>query len=207
MKAALAEPAVSKRRKPQQRRALATVEAVLDAVIRILKRDGIAGVTTNRIAEVAGISIGSLYQYFPDKRAIFLALHDRHVREIVALVERTLIAHADAPLEGFVAALVGELIEAHGVDPELQELLANEVPLGKGGARAFQTTLRRAFHLAISARGAQRYTPAELDRILFVLPVIVDALTHSIAHARPPKLSLAAAKAEAVRVVLAYLRA
>jgi AcrR family transcriptional regulator len=53
------------RRIPQQPRARETVNAVLDAVARILRRDGIAAITTNRIAEVAGVSIGSVYQYFP----------------------------------------------------------------------------------------------------------------------------------------------
>jgi AcrR family transcriptional regulator len=69
----------SSRRKPKQPRSRQTVEAILDAVVRILKREGFAAITTNHIAEVAGVSIGSLYQYFPDKRAIFVALHGRHV--------------------------------------------------------------------------------------------------------------------------------
>jgi AcrR family transcriptional regulator len=63
------------RRQPQQRRARQTVEAVLEAVVRIVKRDGMKAVTTNRVAEVAGVSIGSVNQYFPDKRAMFVALH------------------------------------------------------------------------------------------------------------------------------------
>jgi hypothetical protein len=58
------------RRRPKQRRAHQTVEAVLDAVARVLKREGVNAVTTNRIAEVAGVSIGSVYQYFPDKRSL-----------------------------------------------------------------------------------------------------------------------------------------
>jgi AcrR family transcriptional regulator len=57
------------RRQPQQRRARQTVEAILDAVVRILKREGFQAITTNRVAEVAGVSIGSLYQYFPDRPA------------------------------------------------------------------------------------------------------------------------------------------
>jgi hypothetical protein len=55
---------VYRRREPRQRRARVTVEAVLDAVVRILKREGFEALTTNRIAEVAGVSIGSVYQYF-----------------------------------------------------------------------------------------------------------------------------------------------
>jgi AcrR family transcriptional regulator len=73
------------RRKPQQYRWHQTVEAILHAVIRILKREGFEAITTNRIAEVAGVSIGSVYQYFPDKRAIFVALHQRHIEQIDGL--------------------------------------------------------------------------------------------------------------------------
>lgn len=195
------------RRKPKQRRAQQTVGAVLDAVVRILKRDGIEGVTTNRVAEVAGVSIGSLYQYFRDKRAIFSALHDRHVEQMARLIETTLVEHAAAPLDDLVRALVGAMVEAHGSDPELHELLTNEVPHGAGGARAFETRLRGAFRLAICSRAVQQHTRADLDRILFVVPLMVEALSHGVALRRPARLSLAAAKEEAVRAVLAYLHA
>src|ERR1041384_6382838 len=105
------------RRRPKQLRAHQTVETVLQGAVRVLARDGLDGVTTNRIAEAAGVSIGSLYQYFPDKRAIFLALHDRHVEQIGRLVERTLVAHAASSLEDLVRALLEALIEAHSPDP------------------------------------------------------------------------------------------
>jgi len=196
----------SVRREPKQRRSRETVEAVLDAVVRILKRNGIDGVTTNRVAEVAGVSVGSVYQYFPDKRAIFAALHDRHVEQIAGLIENTLVAHAAAPLDDLVRALVEALVEAHGSDPELHELLATEVPHGADGARAFEARLRGAFRLAIFSRVEERYSPGDLDRILFVVPLMVEALAHGAALRRPPQLSLAGANEEAVRAVLAYLR-
>jgi AcrR family transcriptional regulator len=75
------------RRRPQQDRARQTIKIILDAVAEVLKRDGISAVTTNRIAEVAGVSIGSVYQYFPDKRAIFVALHQRHIEHIDGLIQ------------------------------------------------------------------------------------------------------------------------
>src|SRR5271170_6580599 len=87
------------RRQPKQRRACQTVDAILEAVIRILKREGVDALTTNRIAEVAGVSIGSVYQYFPDKRAILVALHQRHIVEIDRIVESTLVKHAESSLE------------------------------------------------------------------------------------------------------------
>src|ERR1700691_3904285 len=101
------------RRQPQQRRARQTVEAILDAVVRILKREGFQAVTTNRVAEVAGVSIGSVYQYFPDKRAIFVALHERHVEEIDRLVATTLLEHAASPLDTLMRAMVEAMIDAH----------------------------------------------------------------------------------------------
>jgi AcrR family transcriptional regulator len=70
------------RKTPRQRRSEATVEAVLEAAARILETQGLAGYNTNDIARVAGISVGSLYQYFPNKDAITSALV---VREMDAL--------------------------------------------------------------------------------------------------------------------------
>lgn len=112
------------RREPQQRRARETVEAVLDAVVRILKRGGIEAVTTNRVAEVAGVSIGSVYQYFRDKRAIFAALHERHIQEIDRLVETKLMEHAASPLDTLMRAMIEAMVDAHTSDPELYELLS-----------------------------------------------------------------------------------
>ena len=190
------------RRQPQQRRARQTVEAVLDAVVRILKRDGVGAVTTNRIAEVAGVSIGSVYQYFPDKRAIFAALHERHVAEIDRLVERTLVEHAAAPLGG----AVGAMVEAHAADPELHELLMSEVPHRAAGSRAFSVRLHGAFRLAIGARAGEIKRRRDLDLVVFVVANMVEALAHGAVLRRPAGVGLAAAKAEAVRAVLAYLR-
>src|SRR5512140_429545 len=157
------------RRMPRQRRALVTVEAILDAVVRILKRDGVEAVTTNRIAEVAGISVGSVYQYFPDKRAIFLALHDRHVIQIASLIEETLVAHADSSLEGLLRALLEALIDAHAPDPELFALLDAEVPHRAAGARTLQDRLRKALQLALASHHKAPARKRDLDRTLFVV--------------------------------------
>ena len=67
---------------PTQDRAQVTVEAMLEAAVKLLKKGGSSAITTNRIAETAGVSIGSVYQYFPNKRAIFIALHERHIAQV-----------------------------------------------------------------------------------------------------------------------------
>jgi AcrR family transcriptional regulator len=193
------------RRRPKQRRAQETVEAVLDAVVRILKREGVGAVSTNRIAAVAGVSIGSVYQYFPDKRAIFLALHERHAEQIGRLVESTLIKHADASLEEMVRALVEAITEAHVPDPELYELLSTEVPHRAHSSRGLARCLNGALRLAIASRLPKSRNSAALEKVLFIVSHMIDGLAHAAVLSRPAGLSLASAKEESVRAIMAYL--
>jgi AcrR family transcriptional regulator len=194
-------------RRPTQRRARMTVEAILDAVIKILKRDGADAVTTNRIAEVAGVSIGSVYQYFPDKRAIFEALHQRHVEEIDRLVERTLIEHPASPLDKLVRAMMEALVDAHAKDPELYQALMRQVPHRTDSSREFAVRLHGVFRLAIASRRDSRRRRQDPDKQAFVVAHMVDALSHGVILRRPQGLSLEVAKEEAIRAVLTYLRA
>jgi hypothetical protein len=115
------------------------------------------------------------------------------------------VEYANAPLEDFVRALVEALVDAHAADPEFHELMTTAVPHGAEGARSLEVRLRGTFKLAIASR-ARRQAPRDLDRMLFVLPHMVEALSHGAAYRRPQGLSLAAAKEEAVHAVLAYLR-
>jgi AcrR family transcriptional regulator len=197
----------SVRRRPKQRRARQTVEAVLDAVVRLLKRDGSKAITTNRIAEVAGVSIGSVYQYFPDKRAIFTALHQRHIDQIDRMVQTKLVEHAASSIEELVRAMVEAMVEAHAIDPELYELLMTEVPHRADGTRDFSVRLHGAFLLAISSRAHELKKRRDLDKVVFVVTHMVEALSHGAVLRRPAGMSLKDAKEEVVRAILAYLRA
>jgi len=183
------------------------VDAVLDSVARLLKRGGVAAVTTNRIAEVAGVSIGSVYQYFPNKQAIFTALLDRHHEAMVRLVEATLVEHAAAPFDELVRGLVEAMVAAHAADPELHQMLFTQVPQRPDVDREIKTRVRGAFRLAIESRAKGPGSPRDLERMLFVLTHMVEALTHAAVLHRPARMSLAAASDEAVRAVLAYLNA
>jgi AcrR family transcriptional regulator len=211
-----AKGARASRRQPRQQRAQQTVDAVLDSVARLLKRGGVAAVTTNRIAEVAGVSIGSVYQYFPNKQAIFTALLDRHHEAMVRLVEAAMVDHvdhadrvdgADAPFDHRVRGLVEAMVAAHATDPELHQLLFTQVPQRPDVDREIKTRVRAAFRLAIESRAKGPGSPRDLERMLFVLTHMVEALTHAAVLHRPSRMSLAAASDEAVRAVLAYLNA
>jgi AcrR family transcriptional regulator len=206
------EKRLSRRRNPHQRRARQTFEAILDSVVRILKREGFAAITTNHIAEVAGVSIGSLYQYFPDKSAIFVALHARHIEQIDRVIQATLVEHASSALEDLIGAIVDAMINAHVSDPELYRLLATEVPHRADGTRPFSVRLHDTFKLAIASRPRQ-LGPAALkrggnfDNLAFVVTNMVESLSHGALSRKPSSLSLADAKSESVRAILAYLRA
>jgi AcrR family transcriptional regulator len=196
---------VSVRRQPKQRRARETVDAILEAVVRILKREGVDALTTNRIAEVAGVSIGSVYQYFPDKRAILVALHQRHIEEIDRMVETTLVIHAASPLDELMRAMIGAMIDAHTTDPKLYEVMLTEVPHRAGGTQDFAVRLHGVFLLAIASRRLELKKGRDLEKVAFVVTHMVEALSHGAVLRRPRGLSLKDAKAEIVRAVLAYL--
>lgn len=181
------------------------MDAILDAAVRLLKRGGHRAITTNRIAEVAGVSIGSVYQYFPDKRAIFIGLHERHLNEIDRMVQSTLVEHAASPLDVLIRAMVDGMIEAHAPDPELYQMLQTEVPHRADGIRDFGLRLEGACRLALSSHRSEVTTTANLDTMVFIVANMVDGLSHSALLRRPRSLSLAKAKETVTQAILAYL--
>jgi AcrR family transcriptional regulator len=193
------------RRRPTQRRAVETVEAVLDATVRLLKRSGSGSITTNKIAELAGVSIGSLYQYFPNRGAIFQALHERHIDQIDRMIQDIVVEHAGAPLKDLIRAIIEAMVKSHAVDPALHELLMKEVPHRAGGTIDFARRLHGLFLLAISSRAQELKRGRNPDAMVFVVAHMIDALSHGAALRRPPALSPSEAQQEAVRAIMAYL--
>lgn len=180
---------------------------MLDAAVRLLKRGGASSITTNRIAAVAGVSIGSVYQYFPNKHALFAALHERHIRHVDEILHRRMAASADASLEILVGSWIDAMIEAHIADPELAELLQSEVPHRAAGTVDFSTRLHRHFRAALSPHQRSFGKKSDLETATFIVINLVESLGHAIVLHRPRSLSLARAKAASCKAILAYLRA
>jgi AcrR family transcriptional regulator len=194
------------RRKPVQARAQVTVEAVFDAAIKLLKRAGSASLTTNRIAETAGVSIGSVYQYFPNKRAIYLALHERHIAKVDTVMQRRLSDSADATLEQLIGSMIDGMIEVHNADPELSTLLQSEVPHRAEGTTDFSIRNHGVFRKALAAHSREFGRKTDPDMRAFVVSNMIDSLGHAIVLRRPSGASLPRARAELLRAVAAYLR-
>lgn len=192
----------SPRREPKQQRSRQTVDAVLEAVQRVLRRDGAESITTNRVAEAAGVSIGSLYQYFPEKQAIFMALHDRHAERVRHALEGTMIDCAAVSVDDLTRELVERVANVHSEDAELHELISDAVP---GSANGFKRALRAVFEQVLSPTKQDHYAPEDTKRMLFVLPHLVEALVHGVAH-QQQAISRERAKDEAIRTVALYLK-
>jgi AcrR family transcriptional regulator len=116
------------RKKPSQRRSRDTVDVILTAATGILVEHGWAGFTTNAVARRAGVNIASLYQYFPDKRAIVAELQSRHVGEVRARVEDEMVKHQGDGPQARARTLVEAAIAAHRVAPELHRVFEQELP-------------------------------------------------------------------------------
>jgi AcrR family transcriptional regulator len=168
------------RKLPHQERAKATVAALLDATAYVLVKDGYARASTNRIAKVAGVNIGSVYQYFPGKDALVAALVDRHLEEIARVLGAGLAEVADAPLAEAARALVRAHLALHARDPKLHRALLDQVPRVErlhpvARFRARMTDLVRAF--LAERRASLRVS--DIDFAAFVLVNAVDAVTQA----------------------------
>lgn len=116
------------RKQPTQARAVETRQRLLDAAARVFSRHGYSAGTTNRIAEEAGASVGSLYQYFPNKDAILVALVRRHVDEGATLVATRFAEAGELPLSDRLGVLVDAVLANHTGDPRLHQVLFEEAP-------------------------------------------------------------------------------
>lgn len=114
------------RKSPVQARSAATVEAILEAAARILESEGLEGYTTNAIAKRAGVSIGSLYQYFPNKDAVTAALVMADTEDIASRMEAAFREYADKPLTESIDAQI-DVAVSHQLDrPVLARLIDME---------------------------------------------------------------------------------
>jgi AcrR family transcriptional regulator len=175
------KPAANRRRRPIQRRSQETVDAIVEASARVLARHGYAAATTNRIAARAGVSIGSLYEYFPNKQSVLTALLERHTSEGGAEVLGALEAAIDrgAPLAELVRELVAALLRQHRRSPELHRVLFEEMPHPPG---ADACVLRLEDALAHRLRGALEADPAcgagDPDLAAHLVVQTAEALAH-----------------------------
>lgn len=202
------QPAPKPKKTPRQSRSAATFEAMVDAGARILREGGYEALTTNRVAELAGVSVGSLYQYFPNKEAILVEMVRRHLVDLEAGIA-AIAARADRlTLEELVSALIEDNARAHLVDPALHKVLFEEAP--RLGAIDWRDDFAQGA-IAVVVRLLERHRAAIVARDLPLAAQIVaesvEAIMHAAAMRADPRLANGEIARETTRLVLSYLTA
>jgi len=198
--------AVNPRKTPAQDRSRATVEVILDAAARILVKDGYDAFTTNRVAEKAGVSIGSLYQYFPNKTALLGELQRRHIADLERGIAEMAVQSASAPLADVVRRAIEHNVKAHLIDPALHRVLSEEMPrFGTLDWEAgfIERTERRVRH-AFEARRSEIVVP-NLDLAVYIVTRTVETAVHNAVNERPEDLKSGALAEEVTRMIVSYL--
>jgi AcrR family transcriptional regulator len=195
----------SKRRSPQRVGSAATVEAIYEATARILQARGREGLTTNLIAETAGVSIGTLYGYFPNKDAIQL---DMARRELDALRDRVAAALLDEknPEPDPVRRAIRALVQGYGRRGKARRILM-ETLFAHGGSEDMARPVYEIADLVLSHRDrllpAGAAPPSEIG--LFVITRAVDSVIRAATYEAVPFLESRAFEDELLRLVRGFL--
>jgi AcrR family transcriptional regulator len=203
----MAGPSAASRRKlPKQARARATVEAVLQATAQVLVESGYEETTTNRVARVAGVSVGSLYQYFPNKESLVAALLERHEEHMLAQLTEMTQQLEGASLEDAIRTYVRAMLAVHAEHPELHRVLTQQLPNIYDTER-YQYVQRRIESVVRGyfERHRHRLRPASLEQATFILSTAVESVTHAAVLDRPEMLEDDTFAEEISQLVLCYL--
>jgi AcrR family transcriptional regulator len=173
-------PPTEPRKTASQQRSRATVDALVEATARILVKEGFDKASTNRIAEVAGVSVGSLYQYFSCKEALVAEVMKRHQREIMQTVRDDLAGVLARPLEQAIRGIVAAAVKAHSVDPKLHRALAEQIPrVGKLERQEAFSRENYGLFRAFLEDHLSEIRVDDLELATYVCVTTIEALTHN----------------------------
>ncbi|WP_352507914.1 MULTISPECIES: TetR/AcrR family transcriptional regulator [unclassified Mesorhizobium] len=203
MSTRIARPHPRMRKQPRQARSRATVEAIIEAAAHVLSGLGWAGFTTNKVAETAGVSIGTLYQYFPDKLSLLAAVRRRHFDHVLSVIRDS--AEDQKPLRTFAQELVRGMIAAHSIHPTLHQVLLDEAP-GDRGSRAAHASFQAQYLNHYAAAVASYRKPrkgADTEAVARVLSSAIEGVIHNAA--RRNMLAAPELQKQLVELICAYL--
>lgn len=193
------------RKRPRQERSQALVEVLLEAAARVFVKEGYAKATTNRIAAAAGVSVGSLYQYFPSKDALAVELLRRYREGLAQRVASSLAEATRETFAGLVQKLLLDLLRGGGLDPTLHRVLIEQV---------LRTSARRemiGFEEKLEEVIGEALRVAEVDLpdreiAAFVLVRVVLAVVQGVVVDRP-RYKTPEMAAELTRLITRYVGA
>ncbi|MEU2201654.1 TetR/AcrR family transcriptional regulator [Isoptericola sp. NPDC019482] len=197
----------SPRKAPKQARSRRTVGHILAAAARVFGELGYAATTTDRIAQRAEVSVGSLYQYFPNKDAVLHALALRHLEEADAAVRAALSSAGRPPASdrAWLEPLVDAVVTIHAHDPALQRVILDEASRSPELVAAYTAshaaTVRTVAELLLEVPGGHIHDPGQAALLAVTT---VESVTHRFAgHGQP--FDSATLSAELLEMLTAYL--
>ncbi|CAG4882729.1 TetR/AcrR family transcriptional regulator [Georgfuchsia toluolica] len=195
----MSKPPAIPRKMPTQSRSRVTVEVILEAAAHILATKGYEAFTTNRVAERAGVSIGSLYQYFPNKQSLLAALHARHIDEIKSNGTAIVGEAEKCSLSEAIAHLIQNIVESHVASDRLHQVVATETP----------DSMIKASTPELIRRLLDSYRPIltveDPDLAAYIISVTIKAVVHGALHDRPDELREGKIEKNLTRLLLPYL--
>ncbi len=196
--------ALSPRRKPRQERSRITVNAIIEVAARVFSARGFARASTNVIADQAGVSVGSLYQYFSDKVALLRAVHDRQLATLMA--KMTAACRTPSPtLAAALRAIIAVAVEHHRAEAPLVRVFARHLPREAGAPPADPP---RSFHRALRELLATHQAElriADHDLAMFVLKNLARSMIQAAVEQRPTDLANGAIGRELLATALGFL--
>ena len=195
------------RKLPRQARSKATVDAVITAAAQVLIEHGYEGATTARVAERAGVSVGSLYQYLPNKEALIAVLIERHADGIVGIMQRALSDPANVTLEDGLRAIIRAGTSAHHLDPTLHKILHEQVPrVGRlGMAMDTIKQITRAIERFLRAHASEMRPGLDPAIAAVVIETALEALSHRAVIERRDLLAGGLIEREAFSLIAGYV--
>jgi AcrR family transcriptional regulator len=201
---------IEPRKQPVQGRSTATVEALYQASIQVLLELGYRKLTTTRVAERAGVSVGSLYQYFPNREALIAAVIARHLESVLAVVERQARALRGRRLSEIVCGLVDAVVAAKAASLDISRALQEPLAEMRGAQCVHATTLKMAQPLAEVLRSCRDARFKDAEKLAVLTVVACSALLQmALTDAGPTgdgALDMESLRAHMRAMVLGYLR-
>ncbi len=194
------------RKTPLQARSSASVEAILQATLQVLVSVGKERLTTTRVALRAGVSVGTLYQYFPNKSALLQACLRHHMDRVTEAIEQVCEQHRQQGLDTMAAALVHAYITAKMGDGKASGALyavSADVD-GAAIARAAQVRSHRAVVALFASTGDA--LAKEPDVIATVVLAVANGVVRKLLESKHPEREVDRLREELLLVVQAYVR-
>jgi AcrR family transcriptional regulator len=195
------------RKTPVQARSTVTVEAISEATIQVLLSQGAERLTTTRVAERAGVSVGTLYQYYPNKRSLLFAVLERHMNDVAAKVEAACENACHKPL----AEMIREMVEAF-VDAKMERADISVALYRVAGDVGGTALVRRVAQRSRKAVGEMLQTAPDVkyppDK--FIVDLMLSAMAgamRSLLEAGPSPATVRKSREQLVLLCGSYLAA